>query len=366
MAPSKKPDPANLCTVPYNEAKEKAHDAKAEQILQMLNANAKLLESAHRHRYDESLYAFCRRFATSESTAKKAFKKMVTHLDYRDKHVVHELAIMPAKKVWNNNAAQVLAAASTPDQCTSAGARAHASLPVCVLERSAMLTTHTRVAFSLSAMLQPHAASRHPGVGLQGTAGAVQAHRAAQPQPALQGGCRPRHHAAVQRMGHRATQLRHEPSRPVDGDRRRVGRLGPPLQLLPPVAPPSLLIPSQRDGRGASVAARVQASTVMSLKWIVYIQSMASHDAVHYPDRLDKLFMINCPSFVSSGYTTPPPALAARAHARNARRPLQARPQRPPPSATCFSRFHPAARRRAFPTVLLLCALTLRCRPPLS
>ena len=44
----------------------------------------------------------------------------------------------------------------------------------------------------------------------------------------------------------------------------------------------------------------VTASTVMSFKWVLYIQSMASHDAVHYPDRLDKLFMINVPSFVSN------------------------------------------------------------------
>ena len=40
----------------------------------------------------------------------------------------------------------------------------------------------------------------------------------------------------------------------------------------------------------------------MSLKWVLYIQSMAAHDAVHYPDRLDKLFMINVPSFVSNSW----------------------------------------------------------------
>ena len=60
-----------------------------------------------RRSFARSLDALCRRFATSEKTAPKAFKKLLTHLEYRDRHRIHGLALLPAKRVFNNHEAQM-------------------------------------------------------------------------------------------------------------------------------------------------------------------------------------------------------------------------------------------------------------------
>jgi len=44
----------------------------------------------------------------------------------------------------------------------------------------------------------------------------------------------------------------------------------------------------------------LQLSNVVSLKWVLFVQAMASHDAAHYPDRLHALYMINVPAFFAS------------------------------------------------------------------
>ena len=47
------------------------------------------------------------------------------------------------------------------------------------------------------------------------------------------------------------------------------------------------------DLKGATFA------VVASVKWMLYVQSLSSHDALHYPDRLWRLYIINVPSFFS-------------------------------------------------------------------
>ena len=82
-------------------------DERALQILELLRANRALLDAAERHRAVESLLALCRRFGTSERTAPRAFRKLLTHLEYRDRHGIAELARLPAKKVFSSHEAQV-------------------------------------------------------------------------------------------------------------------------------------------------------------------------------------------------------------------------------------------------------------------
>ena len=86
--------------------KQAAIDEKASQILTQLTSNPRLLAAAERHRYAEPLPHLCRRFATSERTAAKAFKKLLTHLEYRDRHNVHQLSLQSARDVFNNESAR--------------------------------------------------------------------------------------------------------------------------------------------------------------------------------------------------------------------------------------------------------------------
>lgn len=46
--------------------------------------------------------------------------------------------------------------------------------------------------------------------------------------------------------------------------------------------------------------AGLQLANIVSLKWLLHVQAMASHDAAHYPDRLHALYLINVPSFFGS------------------------------------------------------------------
>ena len=82
-------------------------DRRAEQVLEYVRADARLLEIAERHRQSERLEALCRRFAAVESTAAKSCNKIRTHLEYRERHAIAALAELPARKVFNSADAQL-------------------------------------------------------------------------------------------------------------------------------------------------------------------------------------------------------------------------------------------------------------------
>ena len=75
-----------------------AVDARADSLVEWVQADERLLALADRHRHAEELRELCRRFATSESTAQRCFKKLRTHLEYREQHGIDELAQLPARQ----------------------------------------------------------------------------------------------------------------------------------------------------------------------------------------------------------------------------------------------------------------------------
>ena len=76
-------------------------------LLRMLRDDAKLLAIAEVHRVDESLEALAARFATSHTSADKAFAQMRMDMEYRGKHDLPTLAAMPARQVFPSEEAQV-------------------------------------------------------------------------------------------------------------------------------------------------------------------------------------------------------------------------------------------------------------------
>ena len=60
-------------------------EERATHILQWLKSNPRLLQIAEQTRGGEPMMELCTRFATSDTTASKAFKKLLTHLEYRAK-----------------------------------------------------------------------------------------------------------------------------------------------------------------------------------------------------------------------------------------------------------------------------------------
>jgi hypothetical protein len=82
-------------------------EERTASIMQWLKANPRLVQVAEETRCGEPLEDMCHRFATCDSTATKAFKKMLTHLEYRAKHKVNSLALLPARQVFKHAEAQM-------------------------------------------------------------------------------------------------------------------------------------------------------------------------------------------------------------------------------------------------------------------
>jgi hypothetical protein len=198
-------------------------DRRAEQVLEYVRADARLLEIAERHRQSERLEALCRRFAAVESTAAKSCNKLRTHLEYRERHAIAALAELPARKVFNSADAQLAYNRMMPHGLLGADCEGRpvlykhlGRLSVAALTRQgADLTTTLRYNEWLTERL--------------------------------------------------CVTMRH---------------LGQWTIII--------------DLQGISL------SQIASMKWMLYVQSMSSHDALHYPDRLAQLFLINVPSFFAS------------------------------------------------------------------
>lgn len=201
--------------------REAHNDQKAQRLLELLRANPKLMATAEKHRQSEELHSLCRRFATSEKTPAKAFKKMLTHLEYRDRHGIIAVSSLPAKLVFGNHEAQV----------------------------------------AYNRML-PH--------GLLG--------RDRMGQPVLYKHLGRLNLSALTKKGADLTTTLRYNEWITERLCHAMGHVGQWTVIV--------------DVQG------ITSSQVLSPKWMLYIQSIASHDALHYPDRLDKLFMINVPSFM--------------------------------------------------------------------
>ena len=85
----------------------RALDERHQQLLRHVRANPPLLEALNRHRFTEDIEHFCRRFATTEPTAVKAYKKLVKHLDYRDRFDLRKLSLLSARQLFSSREAQV-------------------------------------------------------------------------------------------------------------------------------------------------------------------------------------------------------------------------------------------------------------------
>lgn len=154
----------------------------------------------------------CTRFATSDTTASKAFKKLLTHLEYRAKNKTNGLALLPASQVFGNAAAQ---------QCYN--------------------------------RMMPHGLL---GKDFNGC-------------PLLYKHCGKLSVSELARNGaDMATTLRYN-----EWVTERI------LHAMGHRGQWSIII----DLKGLGI------SQVASMKWMLWIQAMASHDALHYPDRLNRV-----------------------------------------------------------------------------
>ena len=249
-------------------ARNPVHDERGGQLFRWLTAKGseQLLAVAQRTAAQEGLQALCRRFATAENSAAKSWKRLVTHLEYRDRHKIDELAQLPARQVFNTGEAQV---------------------------------AYNR--------MMPH--------GLLG--------RDYAGRPVLYKHCGRVNFGELTRRGaDLSTCLRY--------NEWLTERL---CWTMAHKGQWTIIV----DLQGTSL------SQLASMKWMLYTQSLATHDALHYPDRLSQLFMINVPSFFASSWkgTGPSFAVAPAAIAPAALTPAALDPSplslSPPPSHALFS-----------------------------
>ena len=208
-------------------ARNPVHDERGGQLFRWLTAKGseQLLAVAQRTAAQEGLQALCRRFATAENSAAKSWKRLVTHLEYRDRHKIDELAQLPARQVFNTGEAQV---------------------------------AYNR--------MMPH--------GLLG--------RDYAGRPVLYKHCGRVNFGELTRRGaDLSTCLRY--------NEWLTERL---CWTMAHQGQWTIIV----DLQGTSL------SQLASMKWMLYTQSLATHDALHYPDRLSQLFMINVPSFFASSW----------------------------------------------------------------
>ena len=174
-------------------------------LMERLLADAQLHSYAEKHRVSEPLEALVERFATTSTSADKAYTQMRMDLTYREKHDLPSLSAMPAKTVFPGPEAQV---------CPSIVCRR-----ACIL--SLTPTIRTRGAGSLrSERVQQPAASRPPRPRLRRPARAVQALRPVPLLGAAEDGQRLRVVPTVQRVADGALLLRARAPGPVDCHRR--------------------------------------------------------------------------------------------------------------------------------------------------